>query len=291
MDSVIGVIGLGNMGSVIAKRLSNYYKVLGFDVDQTKIEEIKKEGINCPLSLDALASEINHLIVSLPGGQISKTVISEIAKYLSPKVIIIETSTLLPSDMKEIGNICNYYNLRVIDAAILGGIVHVTEGNANFLVGGLLETINKTREILSVLGKNIEYMGDLGAGMSAKIINNAVAHSVMVTIVEAATIGVKLGISSEKIYDLLKGETALIRPLKHRFNERVRNSDFQGGMSTINARKDSSLVLQLASELEIPLFSMQSTHTVYDIALKEGYGELDYSSIAKLWSKWTSIEY
>lgn len=48
-------------------------------------------------------------------------------------------------------------------------------------------------------------------------------------------------------------------------------------------------MLDLARDLGVPLFTMQASHTVYDIAKAEGLGQLDYASISKLWEGWLDI--
>jgi 3-hydroxyisobutyrate dehydrogenase-like beta-hydroxyacid dehydrogenase len=127
--------------------------------------------------------------------------------------------------------------------------------------------------------------------MRAKLVNNAVAHTTMVMIMEAAALAAKAGVPMDVFYKLMSRESGLMRPLTHRFGERIRSQDFDGGMSTANARKDSVLILDLARELGVPLFTMQASHTVYEIANNEDLSRLDYASISKLWEKWLGVHF
>ena len=52
------------------------------------------------------------------------------------------------------------------------------------------------------------------------------------------------------------------------------------------ARKDSVLALALAQDSGVPLFAIQASQTVYDIAAASGYGREDYAAIAKIWADW-----
>jgi 3-hydroxyisobutyrate dehydrogenase-like beta-hydroxyacid dehydrogenase len=87
----------------------------------------------------------------------------------------------------------------------------------------------------------------------------------------------------------MERESGLMRPLTHRFGERLRRGDFSCGMSTVNARKDSSLILETARKLGVPLFAIAATHSVYELAVAEGMGALDYASMGRLWEKWLGI--
>ena len=68
------------------------------------------------------------------------------------------------------------------------------------------------------------------------------------------------------------------------------NGNYAGGMSVSNARKDSTLALQTAQELGVPLYAIQASHTPYEIAEALGMGNLDYAALATLWEQWASVQ-
>ncbi|WP_206918630.1 NAD(P)-dependent oxidoreductase [Alicyclobacillus suci] len=291
MTLTLGVVGLGRMGNVIARRLNRKYHVIGYDVQPEQRYRLREKGIDVRDVLKDLAADVDMVILSLPRPDISLDVVRSIAPCLRRGISIVETSTVLPTDVQRLHDVCAPYGIRVMDAAILGGISHVEEGAATLLVGDLGSDEDAARNVLRELSSDIRPMGTLGSGMAGKVINNAVAHSVMVLIVEAAALGIKLGMTKQAVYELLRGETALSRPLTHRFYERIMHGDYSGGMSTDNARKDSTLAIKLAQDIGVPLFSIQSTHTVYEIAAQEELANLDYASIATLWEKWAGIKF
>jgi 3-hydroxyisobutyrate dehydrogenase-like beta-hydroxyacid dehydrogenase len=73
--------------------------------------------------------------------------------------------------------------------------------------------------------------------------------------------------------------------------QRICNGDYAGGMSVTNARKDSTLALETARDLGVPLFATSAAHTPYEIAEQLGYGELDYAALAKLWESWCDVRF
>jgi 3-hydroxyisobutyrate dehydrogenase len=52
------------------------------------------------------------------------------------------------------------------------------------------------------------------------------------------------------------------------------------------ARKDSVLALEYAQSQNVPLFAIQGSHSVYEMAVAEGLGRLDYAAISTLWDRW-----
>lgn len=279
------------MGSAIAEKISESFPVVGFDIDKSKRDAMNSMGIETEETLEGVVSKVDIVILSMPKASISKRIVMTIAPLMKSDAIIIETSTILPNEANELKELAANHDIRLIDAAILGGVGHMRSKTAVLLVGDSENIVSEVKEILNSFSIEVQVMGGVGAGMSAKIINNGVAHAVMSVIVESAALAVKLGIEPEKVYELLKGETALIRPLTHRYHERIQNGEYKGGMSTSNAKKDSTLFLQLAQEQNVPLFSVQGAHTVYEIAEGQGFGQEDYAAIAKLWENWSNVDF
>lgn len=291
MKRKVGIIGLGNMGSAIAEKLATQFQVIGFDIDETKREAMKECGVEVEASMEAVVKQTDVVFLSMPKASISKGIVQQISPMMKRDSIIVETSTILPAEVAELRGISREYGVQLIDAAILGGVGHMRTQTAALLVGDSDNAADRIMEVLQAISSEVQMMGEIGAGMAAKIINNGVAHAVMSVIVESSALALKLGIQPEKVYELLKGETALLRPLTHRYHERIQNGQYAGGMSTVNARKDSTLFLQLAQEKGVPLFSVQAAHSVYEMAAQEGFGDEDYAAIAKLWERWSDIDF
>src|SRR5919108_2176714 len=113
----------------------------------------------------------------------------------------------------------------------------------------------------------------------------------MVVLIEAGAMATKLGLPMQTLVDILRRPEGLIRPLTHRVQERMMHSNYAGGMSVANARKDSVLALETAQALGIPLYAIQASHTPYEIAEALGMGRLDYAALATLWEQWTGVQF
>jgi 3-hydroxyisobutyrate dehydrogenase-like beta-hydroxyacid dehydrogenase len=208
---------------------------------------------------------------------------------LPPGTLIVETSTVNPTDMLRLRDVCSPAGVRVVDGAILSGVAQMAAGRSTLLVGGKAEDLDAAAGVFAALAPRVLRFGDVGTGMAAKVINNAVAHAVMVILVEAGAMAAATGVALHDLANLLADPDAgLLRPLTHRFVERVLRADYEGGMPTEAARKDSTLALALAQTSGVPLFAIQGAHTVYELALADGLGRLDYASIAQLWEGWTN---
>ncbi|MCU1408614.1 MAG: NAD(P)-dependent oxidoreductase [Microbacteriaceae bacterium] len=292
--TTVGLCGLGNMGLAVAQRLATAYDVTAFDLSAERKELAGKvENVTTVDALNALAS-VDVVVLSLPTPNISLDVCGQLAGILPQGALVVETSTTTPRHLAECSRVLAGAGMSIIDAAILSGVGQMESGEATLLVGGAGADLGRADGLLHVLGAKVEQFGALGTGMAAKVVNNAVAHAVMVVLVEAVALAAASGIDLEKIGDMLRApDGGLIRPLTHRIEERVATANYEGGMPLAAARKDSTLALEMAQANGIPLFAIQSAHSVYEIALSQGLGRLDYAALATLWEGWsgTSLAY
>jgi 3-hydroxyisobutyrate dehydrogenase len=291
MPGRVGVVGLGNMGAVIATRLATAYEVAGYDIRAERRERLAGGPVRVVARVEEAAEDAELLFLSLPDPAASAAVVAEVLPALPAGSVIVETSTVTPEDMRRLWATTQGYPLGLVDAAILGGVANVADGRTTFLVGGEPEAVERARPALDVLADAVLVQGPIGSGMAAKVIVNAVAHAVMVVLVEAAAMAVATNVSLDALYELLSRPTGLMRPLTYRLQELVRRRRYEGGMSTQNARKDSLLALETAARHGIPLFAVQAAHSVYEIAVRHGLGDLDYAAIATLWERWLGCDF
>lgn len=289
--NAVGVVGAGNMGSAIVDRLSRGGRLQVYDRDTERAGALASEKVVVAGSLDELAA-CDVVVLSLPGPQVSATVVHSLAGILAPGAVVIETSTVSPSTILEFLELLRPHGVHFVDAAILSGVEPMRAGTTTLLVGGEENAVEVASATLELLTPHRVRLGGPGAGMAAKVANNAVSHAVMVVLIEAITMAKMSGVDPQVMCDLLASpDGGLMRPLTHRVVERVLNGAYDGGMPTEAARKDSTLALALAQEHRVPLFAIQASHAVYEMAVDGGLGREDYAAIARLWERWTGVDF
>lgn len=283
----VGLIGLGNMGTAVAGRLASKFEVMGFDPSQERRSINESNGVSTVSSPTHLL-ECPVILLSLPRPEISAATIRTLVDAgLGAEHLVVETSTVLPSNARSDSDACRAAGAAYVEAAILSGVKSVAEGTTTLLLGGADADVARGREVLEAVTAQLRHLGPVGAGMAAKVVNNAVAHDVYVVLSEAVALAESNGIGIDVLVDMFSDpEGGLIRPLTHRIGERLVQGNFDGGMSVDAALKDSQLALAMAQQSNVPLFATQSTHAVYEIAAAQGLGRQDYSAVATLWRGW-----
>jgi 3-hydroxyisobutyrate dehydrogenase-like beta-hydroxyacid dehydrogenase len=287
--TTVGLLGLGNMGSAVAHRLLQRFDVIGYDPDPRCSSQAAARGVQVTGSVEQVARRVDTVVLSLPHPAVSHDSVVRMSAIWASTGAVIETSTVTPDDARQASEVCTQHGITYVDAAILSGVKSMQEGTTSLLIGGDPASHPTIQGVLDALSPNQLVLGGVGAGMAAKVVNNAVAHAVYVVLAEAVAMARADGIAPTTLVKLLGDpEAGLLRPLTHRIAERLQAGEFDGGMAVDSARKDSELALRMAQSAHVPLFAIQAAHTVYEIAAAEGLGEHDYSIVATLWHRWAA---
>ena len=290
-DARIALIGLGSAGGALLQALAARRTVHVYDRAAERRNRLPP-CVHAPVvaaSAAEAARDADLVILALPTPAASLAVADEIRHAVGPRTLVLESSTVRPEDVETLHALLSPAGARVLDGAMIGGVHKLAEGQGVFLVGAPESDAGLAGRVLREIAAEIFFLERRGDGMRAKLIANAVAHAVYVVLVEAGALAAAQDIPLSVIRRLLARESGLMRPLTHRFGERLSAHDFEGGMSTLNARKDSGLVLDAALGLGVPLFAIQGAHAAFELGVAEGLGEQDYAVIAQLWEKWLGV--
>lgn len=290
-NMTIGVIGLGNMGLAVAERLNARFALVGSDLSSDRRAEAEAAGINV-VDASELTARCATVVLSLPHPQASLAVASAIGQQPGAVTHVIETSTVTPSDIAAVKAELDKSDIHLVDAAVLSGVAQMRAGTAGLVIAGDSSDIDLLQSVFDALTPKQTVLGSSGNAMAAKVINNAVAHVVMVVLAEAVAMAKATGLDPQSVVDILAApDGGLMRPLTHRIGERVFSGQYEGGMSLEAARKDSVLAQQLAQDEGIPVFTIPAAHGVYEMAIAQGWAREDYAALAKLWENWSNTSF
>ena len=132
MSELIGVIGLGNAGMALAGALAIRFEVYGFDQKAARIQESEKLGIKPCGSVAELVNTCEIIFLSLPTPEASRAVAHSMSSVSLTGKLLIETSTVDPKDVIWLLDFAKSRGASAMDAAVLGGIQNLAEGNTTF---------------------------------------------------------------------------------------------------------------------------------------------------------------
>ncbi len=214
-DSFIGFIGLGAMGSRIAKRLIDAgFKVVVFDRTGQKMEALAAQGAGIAPSPRMLAIESDVIMSCLSNDDAVRAIYGgDNGVMLSAKAstIVVEMSTVSPETSRELSRIGKARGIEVLDVAISGGPPQAENGTLTLLGGGSESAFDDCAPIFAALARQHFRLGPSGSGTAMKLVVNAVLGVSMQAIAEAIALGEKLGLEREHLLHVLS-QTAVVAP-------------------------------------------------------------------------------
>lgn len=202
--AVIGFIGLGNMGLPMATNLVKAgHKVFGYDTEPTILDAAKEAGIGtCERATDAVEGA-EAVITMLPNGAIVLSVLEQIIPSCAPGTLLIDCSTVDVESARKAHAMAANAELGMIDCPVSGGITGAAAGTLTFMIGGAEEACKKAEPLLDIMGGRQVRCGEGGAGQAAKICNNMLLATTMIGVGEAFSLGKKLGLEAQALYDVM----------------------------------------------------------------------------------------
>ncbi|XP_037119175.1 3-hydroxyisobutyrate dehydrogenase a isoform X1 [Syngnathus acus] len=285
----IGFIGLGNMGSPMAKNLlKNGYPVIATDVFPESCKELRDLGaqvVDSPAEVAEKADRIFTMLPSSPNVIEVYTGPNGILKKVKKGTLLIDSSTIDPAVSKEMALAAEKMGAVFMDAPVSGGVGAASLAKLTFMVGGAKEEYNAAQELLTCMGANVIYCGQVGTGQAAKICNNMLLAIGMIGTAETMNLGIRLGLDPKllaKILNMSSGRcwaSDSYNPVPGVMEGVPSANNYQGGFGTTLMAKDLGLAQNTATNTKtsIPLGSL--AHQIYRVMASRGYANKDFSSV------------
>jgi putative dehydrogenase len=205
---IVGVAGCGAMGLPMALALQGAgYEVWGLDVRPTsEFGSFQFRMLGDP---EKFASRVEIVIsVVRDVGQslelcFDRQALFKRARY--PKTLIV-SSTLSPRFVVELRSRLPH-DVVLIDAPMSGAPHAARLRKLSFMLGGPDDALDRLLPLFETMGQHVFRLGPLGAGMTAKVLNNYVASASVVAVRRAYARARELGVDIEALRTVMKASS------------------------------------------------------------------------------------
>ncbi|WP_354677094.1 NAD(P)-dependent oxidoreductase [Cupriavidus plantarum] len=253
----VGVIGLGNMGRGMALSLQRAgYTVLGLDKSEQAVGAARQAGIPIGNNVAQLTRECATIVLSLPTSAIVRALLEGedgLLALASPGLVLIDTTTADPQITRELAPALKEKGIRFIDAPVSGGPSGALKGELTMFIGGSEADVAHAQPVLSAMGTKRFHIGDVSAGHVAKLINNLLTASHLVTASEAFRLANAAGISTEQLIEAVNAGSGRSGVTLFNYPSRILNNTYSSGFTMQLMRKDVNLAVSLGEALGLDL--------------------------------------
>src|SRR6266404_9612659 len=250
----LGFIGVGNMGSRMAKRLLEHgYQVIVYNRSRGAADALTKYGATVADSIGELAAEADVILSSLTSDDAVKSVYTDpkgVFAHLRRGSAIIEMSTVLPATSRELYDLSREAGVKCLDSPVSGSTPSAEEGTLTLFCGGDEELFQAVQPIFSSIASQYFYLGGSGSGTAMKLVANTLLGVGMQAIAESVALGQKEGLDRHRLLDVLS-RTAVIAPAHLGKLARADAGDYSAQFAIRLMNKDFGLVLATAAAFQM----------------------------------------
>jgi 3-hydroxyisobutyrate dehydrogenase-like beta-hydroxyacid dehydrogenase len=273
----VGLIGLGLMGEVYARRLiAAGFPVTGFDVDTARTERLTQIGGRVGLLAD-VARDCDPIVVAVFSTDQVEDVVERALLPAAAGKIVICTSTCDPDRVAGLGERVAG-KLRFLEVPVSGTSEQVRQGDGVGLIGGDPKIAADAEPILAALFPKRHHIGKIGDGGRAKLAINLILGLNRLALAEGLVFADRLGLDPAAFLKLARVSAAASQVMDTKGPKMVAK-DFAPEGRVRQTLKDTQLMLDQARKVgqELPLLSVHAD--VLEACRRHGDGEQDNSIV------------
>jgi 3-hydroxyisobutyrate dehydrogenase-like beta-hydroxyacid dehydrogenase len=274
--SAVAVIGLGAMGSRVARRLlGTGHNVVVWNRSPEKARDLVAAGAStAETPADATRrSEIVITMVSDPAALTAVTEGPDGVAAAADATTVVNMTTVGPAAVHRLAETLPA-ETPLLDAPVLGSLPEAESGTLTIFVGGAEADLGRVEPVLTVLGSPL-HVGGVGAASAAKLVANFTLFGVLGVIGEALAAADALGLSRESAFEVLAATPVAAQAERRR--PAIEADEYPPRFKLSLARKDVELLALAVPDSDLRIF--EAARSWLADAENAGRGEQDYAAV------------
>ena len=289
----VGFIGLGVMGSNMAKNLINHVDQLNIISRNSKktfnfTSKLKKnKKLKIFDKLEDLAKQSNIIISCVGNDRDLKDIFltkKGIINYVSKNTVIIDHTTASAEITEVLYKKFLIKKCLFYDAPVSGGEIGAINGTLSIMVGGNKKKINLIKNIVSNYSKSIIYMGKSGNGQLTKMVNQICVASIIQGLAEGLFFAKKKKLNVDNLMKVISNGAGQSWQFDNR-TKTMWDNKFNFGFMNKLMLKDLKIILKETKNVNINLPITKIIKGYYSNLVKKGYSHEDTSNLIRLLNK------
>lgn len=289
----LGYIGLGAMGSRVAKRLLEAgHSVIGYNRTKEKAQWLLDAGMSWGESPRAVAEAADVVFTMVTDTNALYSVVEGeqgILAGLSAGKVYVDMSTISPSASAQLAARVAERGARMLDAPVSGSVITLEQGLLSLMVGGEREIYEQVKPILLAIGPKITYMGENGQAVLMKVAINLNLHVQIMGFYEGLVMAEKGGIPREVAMEALLNSVIASPSLKYRTPFILQMPD-EAWFNVNMMQKDMLLALEMGRKLNVPLPMVSTSNEYLTAARALGLEKEDFAVVYRVLAKMAGLE-
>lgn len=264
----VGVVGLGDMGSGLAKNLiKNGFETTGLDLSEVRMNAFVELGGIPASTVAEVGQNADAVFVMVMNGDQAKSVVlgaDGLVSHMKKGGAVILSATIKPSEAQEIATAMEGCGIDLIDSPVSGGYPGAQGGTLIMMAAGDPAVLDRFKPVMEAVSVNIHRVGTSAPqGQVVKSCLQSLIGSIFSATFEAAALAAKAGVPGEVLYQVISTSGAGCGCTNTAL-EKVIDRQFENTGSHINTmHKDLTIALDLAEELCVPMHTASAAMQIF----------------------------
>lgn len=282
----VAFFGVGLMGEPMAGHLleAGHTVVVVPHRNRAGVDRLVARGALEAASPAEAAERTEAAIMMLPTADEVEAILfgaDGIASAMPRGYTVIDMGTSYPPQTRRLAARVLEQGGRFLDAPVTGGPGGARDGTLVIMVGGDRATLESARPLLTAMGSQIYHFGDVGAGHTAKLVQNMIGIVSAAGIAEGFALAKAASLDVAKLYDML-GSSMSASPLLKAMIPKVFQREFDQVSFRLDlAYKDIRQATQLAREMTVPMPAANGATELLQLARALGFGAQDSTAVVR----------
>jgi 3-hydroxyisobutyrate dehydrogenase len=283
--SKVAFLGLGAMGSRMAANLLKAgHELTVWNLTPEAAKKAAASGAKTAATPKEAAEGNDFIIAMVSNDEASRHVWLDAATGAlagaKAGAIAIESSTLTPEWVRELGSAMSKAGVSLLDAMVSGSTPQAESAQLVYLVGGDADALKRAEPVLKALGSSIQYAGPQACGALAKLATNTLMGVQLATLAEMVGMLKRQDVDPKLVLNAVSA-TAMWNPHLTRDAESMLSGDFTTKFPIRLLEKDLGYTVKTAGgDAEVPTVS--AVRNVFKKAIDEKLGDLNMTAVVKL---------
>ena len=278
----IGIIGIGMLGKAVALNLLN----LGYDVSvynrtKEKTMEVERKGAKVMDSPKTIAENVELIIITVKDATAVKEISfgeKSIIESKNKKLIVADMSTIDSVESKYIATKFQQNNIQKLEIPVMGGPNVAIMGKLVMMASGPKNSFDYCKTVFDKIANQVFFLGEQGVANSIKLAMNLQITMLALSLSEGITLVEKSKVDP-KIFLQVLNSTYFKTGMSENKAFKMIDGNYDATFTMANLKKDITIMTNTAKELGIQLPMITKAEEIYENAINEGLGDLDYTGI------------
>lgn len=289
----IGLIGTGMLGNAVGLHLlDSGYQLIVFNRTKEKTKKLENKGAKIANTPKEVAQNSDIVFTVVKDANAVKQISFENNGIVFGKhneLVVCDMSTISPQDSKKISKKFSENSVKMLDTPVMGGPTVAISGNLVMMVGGGEKNFEECKEVFDVIASKVFFLGESGTAHAVKLAMNLQITMLALALSEGIILSRGAGVDPKIFLEILNSTYFKTGMSENKAYKMIKD-DFGPTFTLENLRKDIQTIFETSKYFGLNLPMTNIAKKTYEDAVKEGFGNLDYTGILAFLKKINNMD-